>query len=75
MADGFGDLNTVGTTRELKSSEMGGNGGRGPIDNVYPTGIVATGNEVRSSDGMDRGARRGMGMARGSKGRGMSDRR
>jgi hypothetical protein len=75
MAEGFGDMNTVGTTRDLKSSADGGNSGRGPIDNVLPTGNIARGNEVRSSDGMDSGARRGMGMARGSKGRGMSDRR
>lgn len=56
----FGDLNTVGDTRVVgRMGSMGGNDGRGPVDNVLPTGIVARGNEVSAGGGVDRGVRSG----------------
>lgn len=71
-----GELNTIGTTRELGRQEYGGNDGKGPVDNTLPTGIVSTGNEVRAADGFDRGVRRGMSSTRNtSKARGMGERR
>lgn len=73
----FSGLNTVGSTRDYtKIADGGGNGGRGPIDNVLPTGVVARGNEVSARDGFDRGERRGLGITRmTSKARMGSDRR
>jgi hypothetical protein len=59
MSESFGDLNAIGQPREMRSDGYGGNNGRGPIDNVYPTGIVADGNEVRASDVFGRGVRAG----------------
>lgn len=71
----FGDLNSVGQPREMRSSAFGGNDGRGPVDNVLPTGIVAKGNEVSASDVVKRGVRRDMSSNRNvSKARGMSNR-
>lgn len=63
--EGFGDLNTIGQVRSVgRMGSMGGNDGRGPLDNVLPTGIVARGDEVRASEVMFRGARAGMSVAR-----------
>lgn len=71
-----GNINAVGNPTVRDMSNYGGNDGRGPIDNVLPTGIVARGNEVSSRDGYDRGVRRDMSTTRNqSKARGMSDRR
>ncbi len=65
MAEEFGDLNAVGQTRTVgRMGSMGGNDGRGPIDNVLPTGIVAKGDEVKASDVYAKGERKGMSIAR-----------
>lgn len=69
MADqeSFGELNSVGETRETNQSMgngYGGNNGTGPIGNVYPTGIVATGNEVSARDVYMKGVRRDMSTMR-----------
>jgi hypothetical protein len=72
----FGSLNSVGEPGSPRMSAYGGNDGRGPVDNVLPTGIVARGNEVRAGDVYDKGERRGMSTARNaSKARGMSERK
>lgn len=61
----FGDLNAVGEVRSVgRMGSNGGNDGRGPIDNVLPTGIVARGNEVSASDVAGRGQRKDMSIAR-----------
>jgi hypothetical protein len=61
MASEFGDLNSVGEVRTVgRMGSIGGNDGRGPIDNVLPTGIVSRGDEPKAADVMDRGIRAGM---------------
>jgi hypothetical protein len=77
MADeSFGDLNTIGQVRSVgRMGSMGGNDGRGPIDNVLPTGIVARGDEVRASEVMFRGQRSGMSVARNTEKKRMSNNR
>lgn len=63
MSEEFGDLNSIGQPKRINSA-MGGNDGRGPVDNVLPTGIVAKGDEVRASDVFDRGVRKEMSTSR-----------
>ena len=72
MSDSFGDLNTFGTPKSVgRMGSVGGNDGRGPVDNVLPTGVVADGVEVRASDVFERGVRRGTSVVRNtSKARG-----
>ncbi len=66
MSESFGDLNAVGQVRTVgRMGSMGGNDGRGPIDNVLPTGIVARGDEVSAADVMNRGQRKGMSTSKG----------
>jgi hypothetical protein len=60
----FGDLNTIGNPKELRSNAYGGNDGRGPVDNVLPTGIVASGDEVRAMDVFERGVRKDTSFSR-----------
>ena len=61
----FGDLNAIGEVRTVgRMGSMGGNDGRGPIDNVLPTGIVARGDEVKASDVYNKGQRSGMSTQR-----------
>lgn len=69
--DEFGDLNAVGQVRVVgRMGSLGGNDGRGPVDNVLPTGIVARGDEVKASDVYNKGQRKGMSTSRNeSKGR------
>lgn len=65
MASDFGDLNAVGEVRSVgRMGSMGGNDGRGPLDNVLPTGIVARGDEPKAADVAFRGMRAGMSIAR-----------
>lgn len=62
----FGELNAIGEARYVGQT-MGGEGGnllKGPISNVYPTGIIARGNELRAESGMDRGMRKGTSFQR-----------
>jgi len=67
MSENFGDLNTIGQVRTVgRMGSMGGNDGRGPIDNVLPTGIVARGVEPKDVDVMNRGVRGGMSTAKGT---------
>ena len=61
----FGDLNAVGQPREVgRMGSMGGNDGRGAVDQVLPTGIVSRGNEVKAADVANKGQRKGMSVAR-----------
>ncbi len=63
--DEFGDLNAVGEVRSVgRMGSNGGNDGRGPIDNVLPTGIVARGEDMKAADVMNRGIRSGMSTAK-----------
>ena len=65
MSESFGDLNTVGQPRSVgRMGSFGGNDGRGPLDNVLPTGIVARGVEPKEVDVMNRGIRSGMSTSR-----------
>ena len=65
MSEEFGDLNSVGQVRTVgRMGSMGGNDGRGPIDNVLPTGVVARGDEPKAADVMNRGIRSGMSTSR-----------
>jgi len=67
MSDSFGDLNTIGQVRSVgRMGSMGGNDGRGPIDNVLPTGVVARGDEPKAADVMNRGQRAGMSTSKGT---------
>ena len=71
-----GELNSVGVPEYAGRSEYGGNSGHGNLGQVYPTGIVADGNEVKARDVFNRGIRRGASVEKNeSKARGMSDRR
>lgn len=76
MANDF--LNAVGSGNSVGKvmGGEGGNGGKGYIDQTYPTGVVARGAQIsmRGGDAW-RGERRGMSVERNSsKARGMSDR-
>jgi len=59
-----GELNSVGVPHEQTRSMEGGMSGRGNIGNMYPTGIVADGNDVKARDVFNRGARRGSSVER-----------
>lgn len=59
-----GELNSVGVPTEHTRSMEGGNVGRGNIGNMYPTGIVADGNDVKARDVFNRGVRRGASVER-----------
>ena len=61
---GLGDI-TFGTPRSVgRFGSVGGNDGRGPVDNVLPTGVVADGTPVRAADAFERGIRRQASFAR-----------
>jgi hypothetical protein len=73
---GLGELNSVGEPDYELRSEYGGRTGKGPLDQVLPTGEVATGNEVKARDVFNRGIRRGASVEKNeSQARGMSNRR
>lgn len=55
------DVNTVGTGRyvgQRMGAEPGGNPGKGNIDQVLPTGVMARGADVKSADVFLSGERR-----------------
>ena len=67
MSSEFGDLNAVGEVRIVgRMGSFGGNDGRGPIDNVLPTGNLTDGPEwsSRAGDMINKGVRAGMSTAR-----------
>jgi hypothetical protein len=66
MSDGFGELNAIGEARYVGQT-MGGEGGnnmKGPLDNFYPTAIIARGNELRADGGTDKGERKNLSYQR-----------
>jgi len=60
----FGEINSVGEPDYELRSEFGGRTGTGPLDQVLPTGEVATGNEVKARDVFERGERKGSSVTR-----------
>lgn len=56
---------TFGTPRSVgRFGSVGGNDGRGAVDNVLPTGVVADGTPVRAADAFERGIRKQASFAR-----------
>ncbi len=66
MSDSFGDLNAVGEPKSIgRMGSNGGNDGRGPIDNVLPTGALTDGPDWSRGDaGAMKGVRADMSISK-----------